>query len=146
MGQIHTESRAGDKARPARVLPHRILLVDDQIDAADIAAMLLRHIGQDVLQVYDGESALEMAREFVPDIVVLDFDMPGLSGLDVAQPLRNLPPPVGDCRLIAYTGMALPEYRHAAQKAGFNDYLVKPVSMAQWTRILGGGEPPEPTA
>ena len=143
MVRIHPESGPGDKPRAVSLPPHRILLVDDQADAADIAAMLLRHLGQDVLAVYDGQSALDMAREFVPDIIVLDFDMPGLSGLDVAQAIRNLPPPVGDCRLIAYTGMARAAYRHAAQKAGFNDYLVKPVSMSQWIKILGGGEPPE---
>ena len=130
-----TDTRAGTPA--AQIQPHRILLVDDNMDAADIAAMLLKQLGQDVMQVYDGRTALDVARDFGPDIIVLDVNMPGLHGLQVARSIRALPGRVSGCRIIAYTGFGQPEHRAAAQAAGFDDFLVKPVSIAQWAGILG---------
>jgi CheY-like chemotaxis protein len=124
--------------RAAHVPARRILLVDDNIDSANIAALLLKQLGQEVMQVYDGPSALDVAADFMPDVIILDIEMPGLGGLEVARALRALAAPVRDARIVAYTGHGQAEYQQAAEAAGFNEFLLKPVSLAQWIRILGG--------
>jgi CheY-like chemotaxis protein len=134
----NTDPAAQRQTGAAKVPSHRILLVDDNVDAADIAALLLKQLGQEVVQVYDGGAALDVAAEFAPDIIVLDIDMPGLGGCEVAKAIRALRGPVRDARIYAYTGHAQAEYQQAADAAGFNGFLVKPVSLQQWIRVLGG--------
>src|SRR5262249_38150069 len=79
---------AGDRAR-AKLPRHRVLVVDDNVDAAESLAVLLRLEGQDVQVAHDGVSALELARAFRPALVFLDIGMPGMDGYEVCRRLRQ---------------------------------------------------------
>ena len=114
---------------------HRVLVVDDNRDTVDSEALLLQMLGQSVQRAYDGASALRVAREFQPQIVLLDLDMPGMSGLEVARQLRKMPF-MGEARIIAYTGFARPEYRAATDAAGFDDFITKPVPLSKLINLL----------
>jgi CheY-like chemotaxis protein len=107
-------------------LRKRVLVVDDNVDAAESIGMILRISGYDVRCVYDGPSALEAARTYRPDVVVLDIGLPGMSGYDVARQLRQQP----DFRrtpLVAVTGYGQDEDRRRSREAGFDHHLTKPV-------------------
>jgi PAS domain S-box-containing protein len=105
---------------------HRVLVVDDNRDAADSLAMLLRLAGQDVQARYDGLSALAQAQEFRPELVFLDIGMPGMDGYEVARRLRGEPQLEGVI-LVALTGWGQEEDRRRSAEAGFDHHLVKPV-------------------
>jgi len=117
----------------------RVLLVDDNVDAANTTARLLELLGHDVLHIYDGRAALELVADFDPDFVLLDVDMPGLSGIEVAEAIRALAHPVAQCRIIAVTGHPQRDYEDAARKAGFDGFLLKPVPLEQWREVLAPG-------
>jgi CheY-like chemotaxis protein/two-component sensor histidine kinase len=116
---------------PAR----RILLVDDNTDAADCMAMVLRLAGHEVRTAYDGETALALARLHPPDVVICDISMPGISGLELARQLRQ---DLGlrDALLVAVSGYAEEEDRYRSQQAGFNAHLAKPVCLDNLKAIL----------
>jgi len=121
-------------AAPA-VPRNRILVVDDNADAADVLACLLREHGQEVLVVNDGPSAVQAFDGFRPQIVLLDIGMPGMSGLEVARRLRERnrsPRPL----IVATTGWAKPEDELRTREAGCDIHLVKPVEESDLVRIL----------
>jgi CheY-like chemotaxis protein len=107
------------------VPPRRVLVVDDNVDAATSLAELLRHRGHDVRAVFDGAAALEEAERFMPDAVVLDIGLPGMDGYETARRLRKLP---GGRRMmiVAVTGWGQDEDRRRSREAGFDHHLVKP--------------------
>lgn len=117
----------------------RVLLVDDNVDAADMTARLLEQLGHDVLHIYDGRAALDLVADFDPDFVLLDLDMPGLNGIEVAEAIRALAHRVARCRIIAVTGHPQRDYEDAARKAGFDGFLLKPVPLEQWREVLAPG-------
>jgi PAS domain S-box-containing protein len=105
----------------------RVLVVDDNKDAADTLNLLLQSMGQDVFTVYDGESALSAARTFKPHVVLLDIGMPFRNGYDVARDLQAAesdPRPV----LVAITGWGQDADKERASEAGFAFHFVKPIS------------------
>lgn len=113
----------------------RILVVDDNKDAADSLAMLLRVDGNDTRTAYDGPEALEVAEVFHPEVVLLDIGLPKLNGYDVARRMRQQP--WGhSATLIALTGWGKDEDRRLSQEAGFNAHLVKPVDLAALEELL----------
>ena len=116
-------------------LQRRILIVDDNKDSAESLTLLMRMLGHEVRMAHDGETALEIARQFSPDIVVLDIGLPRLSGLEVARRLRH---DLGlrDTLLIAMTGYGQEEDRRRSQGAGFNAHLVKPVDFGELRALL----------
>jgi len=97
--------------------------------------LLLVELGQTVQKVYDGESAVHAAEAFQPQIVLLDLDMPGMNGFEVARRLREMPA-TRECRIIAHTGFGRPEYRTATGDAGFDGVLTKPVPLSAWITVL----------
>lgn len=103
----------------------RVLVVDDNIDAADTTAMFLRLLGHDVKTAHDGEQALACAPLYVPDIVVLDIGLPTLDGYEVARRLRKAPE-TRNCLLIAVTGYGQESDRQQVFQAGFDKHLIKP--------------------
>jgi CheY-like chemotaxis protein len=129
---ILSEEAAGEQARHAAAegsaeLPHRrVLVVDDNQDAADSLALLLRLAGQDARTAYDGPSALVRATEFRPEVVFLDIGMPGMDGYEVARQLRAAPALRG-IKLVALTGWGQEEDRRRSAEAGFDRHMVKPV-------------------
>ena len=113
----------------------RILVVDDNEDAADTMAELLGGLGADVEVAYDGDSGLKMLRVHRPSIIVLDLGMPGLDGHEVARRVR-LDPEFRNVTLIALTGWGQEENRRRTKEAGFDHHLVKPVQFETLEALL----------
>jgi signal transduction histidine kinase/ActR/RegA family two-component response regulator len=127
---------AQDRPWSAVIAPtRRILLIDDNRDAADSMAILLRLAGHDVRTAYDGQTALALARVQLPEVVICDISMPGMGGLELARHLRQ---DLGlrDCLLVALSGYAQEEDRHRSQEAGFNAHLAKPVRLDSLKALL----------
>jgi signal transduction histidine kinase/ActR/RegA family two-component response regulator len=114
----------------------RILVVDDNVDAAETLAELLESWGHTVKAVHDGVEGLEEAQRFRPDVVLLDIGLPRMDGLEVARRLRSLP---GEPRtvLVALTGYGQAEDRARSREAGFDHHLTKPVDLDTLVRVLG---------
>jgi PAS domain S-box-containing protein len=116
---------------------HRILIVDDNIDAAESLGVLLRTIGAQVRVVYNGPAALAAFEEEEPSIALLDIGMPGMDGYQVARAIRARFPRSA-AMLVALTGWGQHADRQRAAEAGFDHHLVKPAEMALLQQILGG--------
>ncbi len=127
---------AKDEARPQL---RRVLVVDDNQDAADSLGMLLQFLGAEVMVVHDGPSALAAMKSFAPAVVLLDLGMPGMSGLEVARRMREDPDMRG-MTLVALTGWGQREDRRRTAEAGFDHHLVKPADLGALQSILGVGE------
>jgi PAS domain S-box-containing protein len=113
----------------------RILVVDDNRDSADSTALLLGSSGAQVRAAYDGRTALELATEFHPGVVVLDIGLPEMDGYEVARRLRSSDM-TRQCILIATTGWGQAKDRSAAREAGFDHHLTKPVDPADLVRAI----------
>ena len=122
-----------------RNAPRRILIVDDSADAAESSAMLLRLDDHEIQIAFDGLSALELARGFKPEIVLLDIGLPGLNGLEVARRLRQSPEGEG-VMLVAISGYGQPKDHRRSLEAGFNRHLVKPVDREQFDAVIAAYE------
>ena len=125
------------KAQPAttRGAPQRVLVVDDNRDAAESLGMLLRKFGHDVRVVHDGPAALASIRSEEPSVVLLDIGLPGMDGSEVVRRLRErrgarVP------LLIALTGWGQEQDRRRAREAGFDHHLVKPVEAGRLRALL----------
>jgi signal transduction histidine kinase/CheY-like chemotaxis protein len=129
-------SRAGTQAR-------RVLVVDDNRDSAESLAALLGLLGHDVRQAYDGQGGLDLARSWVPDLVLLDLGMPGMNGHEVARRLRA-EARLLDTTLVALTGYGSAEDRRASREAGFDWHLVKPIDFEALEGIFAS-VPPQAT-
>jgi CheY-like chemotaxis protein len=113
----------------------RILVVDDNLDSATTLTLLLQVEGHEVRTAYDGETALDLAWGWRPQIALLDIGLPGVDGYEVARRLRqegNL----HDVLLVAMTGYGQEEDRRRAWLAGFNAHLLKPVDLEQLRALL----------
>ena len=106
---------------------HRLLVVDDNKDAAESMSMLLEMWGHDVAFAYDGPSALETAQQWRPQAVLLDIGLPGMDGYEVAARLRELPQAKGAV-LIAITGYGQEDDRVRSRQVGIDHHLIKPVA------------------
>jgi PAS domain S-box-containing protein len=124
-----------DPAPPGELTPRRVLVVDDNVDAADSLALMLRLQGQDVQVAYDGPSALAQAQANPPDVAFLDLGMPKVDGYDLARSFRTHPDLKGVV-LVALTGWGQPEDRQRTKEAGFDHHLVKPVEAAALHQLL----------
>src|SRR5262245_51134002 len=113
----------------------RILVVDDNVDAANMIAMMLQLYGHQAETVYSAKSALEMAVEYRPDFVVLDIGLPGMDGYEVARRLRQTPE-LRDTPLIAATGYGQDADRQRSEEAGFDYHLVKPIDPEKLQTVL----------
>jgi signal transduction histidine kinase/ActR/RegA family two-component response regulator len=119
----------------ADAAPRRILVVDDNRDAANTLALVLQIMGNETRTAHDGLEALDVAEEFRPDVALLDIGMPKLNGYDAARRLRD--EPWGrEMVLIALTGWGQEEDRRRSREAGFDFHLVKPVAPADLKSLL----------
>ncbi|HEY1724245.1 MAG TPA: ATP-binding protein [Steroidobacteraceae bacterium] len=116
-------------------VPKRILIVDDNADAADSLAMLLQLDGHETLAVYGSAEAIKQAQEFRPDVMLLDIGLPEMNGYEVARRVRSHPE-FQHIRLIAVTGYGQEADRARAQQSGFDGHLVKPVEPQALTQAL----------
>ena len=123
------QHRNGDAFNPARVPPsrsgYRLLVVDDNQDAANSLAMLLELQGHEVRVAYSGMAALEMTKTYTPEAVFMDIGMPGMDGNETARRMREQPG-LGNVVLAALTGWGQIEDRRRTAEVGFNHHLVKP--------------------
>lgn len=113
----------------------RVLAVDDNVDAAEILAMLLEASGHDVRMAHDGPTALQAALDYRPDVVLLDIGLPGLDGFEVAKRIRQHPT-LKSIVLVAMTGYGQKTDRQRSQEAGFDHHLVKPADFGEVQKIL----------
>jgi CheY-like chemotaxis protein len=120
----------------ADALMPRILIVDDNVDAGKSLAALLHAGGHyEVRVAYSGKAALAIAAEYLPAVVLIEFDLPDMSSYDVAR-LLSQHPQLQDLRLIALTNGGRHAGREHAREAGFERYLLKPVSTADLQELL----------
>jgi PAS domain S-box-containing protein len=127
------EGEAGQQSRPVGTL--RIMVVDDNVDAAETFGVILDLLGHQTRVAHSGPEALEIAPGFVPEVVFLDIGMPGMSGYEVVQHLRAMPN-TASSTIVAVTGWGSEADRMRAQKAGFDHHLVKPVETSAAQAIL----------
>jgi CheY-like chemotaxis protein len=135
-------------AEPARPVPEtppprgveagrrslNVLVVDDNVDQAESLSLVLRMYGHDTKMAHTGPAALDAARLYRPDVVLLDIGLPGMDGCEVA---RRLPATLtARPLLIAVTGYGQDEKRRCAAEAGFDEYLIKPVDIGQLQQML----------
>jgi two-component system CheB/CheR fusion protein len=121
--------------------PRAILVVDDNADAAESLAKLLRLLGHEVRTANDGEGALQAACAQPPDVVLLDIGLPGMDGCEVARRM-HAEPGLNRTLLIAITGYGQEEDKRRSQEAGFDAHLIKPVDINALTTLLGEYEKP----
>jgi PAS domain S-box-containing protein len=132
----NAERPAADSSRPrTRIAGQRILVVDDNIDAAESLGALLRCLGAEVVTVHDGPAALEAIRTAKPSAAVLDIGMPGMDGYEVARRARA-GPQGEEIKLIALTGWGNDEDRRRSREAGIDHHLVKPVDLHALEELL----------
>jgi PAS domain S-box-containing protein len=123
--------------RVERAVQRKVLVVDDNKDAAESLAMLLRALGNEVHTAHDGLAAVEAAESFQPEVALLDIGLPKLNGHDAARRIRQLPRG-SDITLVALTGWGQDEDRRRSQEAGFDQHLVKPIDLATLRKLLAG--------
>ena len=122
----------------------RVLVVDDNRDAADSLGMMLGAFGAEVRVAYDGQGALRISELFRPNLVFLDIGMPGMDGFEVARRFRDLK--MGACRLVAVTGWGQEADRQRTASSGFDHHLTKPVEMNTLVGLFAERKPPRLTA
>ena len=140
LAPVAAQARPADRPALAPRPAWRILVADDSEDGADSLAFLLRVAGHEVHTAYDGRTAIRLAEELLPDVVVLDIGMPEVSGYDVARAIRR----EGwgrTMRLIALTGWGQAEHRRRSLEVGFDEHLVKPVELEVLEEVLQLGMP-----
>ena len=125
---------AGAERRDAPA-PLRVLIIEDNLDAAQMLHELLRLSGHEVQVAYTGPEGLQRAREFLPHVVLCDLGLPGLNGYEVAAALRS-EPAVAHARLIALTGYNTAADQRRSREAGFELHLAKPVDLAMLEELL----------
>jgi len=129
------EPAAQPAPAPTGNQPHRILVADDNVDAAESLAMLLRLDGHEVELATNGSDALQLFERIRPDIAILDIGMPGLNGYEVAQRIRGNGHK--DTLLIAVTGWGQDADKARAAESGFDHHFTKPVEPAALSALLG---------
>ena len=117
----------------------RVLVVDDNVDAAEALSLLLEILGAETRVVHDGASALKAFAEYDPDLVLLDIGMPDMDGYEVARQVRTRHPE-RRTKLVALTGWGQAEDRRRAREAGFDEHLVKPAEMEALKAFLAAAE------
>lgn len=117
--------------------PRRVLVVDDDIDSAEMLAELVSQLGHETRTALNGPSAIRLAQQFLPHLVLLDIALPQMDGYEVARQLRSQPSLQGVV-LAALTGWSGQQHEAMGREAGFDHYLVKPVQFAKLTALLAG--------
>ncbi|MBV9946573.1 MAG: response regulator, partial [Myxococcales bacterium] len=122
--------------------PCRVLVIEDNIDAADTLRDALTVAGHEARAAYDGPSGLEKAREFRPDVVICDIGLPGMSGYDVARAIRDDQSLGGQTYLMALSGYGSPEDVRRALEAGFQRHVVKPPDLDALEHLIAESRAP----
>jgi len=133
------DSTMGAPQEVSKPASRRVLVVDDNVDGARSLTILLRLGGHQVHMVHDGLAALDVARTWTPEVVLLDIGLPLMSGLEVARHMRG---ELGltSTLIVAMTGYGQDEDRHRSQEAGFNAHLIKPLDLDELRVLLARQE------
>jgi CheY-like chemotaxis protein len=123
---------------PCALSVRRILIVDDHADAAEGLGLLLGLYGYETQMAGDGMAALDIARTFLPDLVLLDIGLPQMNGYELAKRLRD--EHGRTITLVALTGYTREADRREAETAGFDHFMVKPISVEDLTAFLNSRE------
>jgi len=115
----------------------KVLVVDDNVDAAVTLSMILDATGHATRVAHDGYQALDAARAFLPRVVFLDIGMPGMNGYDTARAMRAMPE-LAHVTLVALTGWGAESDRRLSKEAGFDHHLTKPVQLSVVEELLAG--------
>ena len=134
-GTAPCPSIAQAAARPDSDSQLRILIVNDNRDAAESMASLLRIHGNDVCTAYEGLQALDVAEDYCPEVILLDLGLPGINGFEVAKQMR-LSPVLAGTTIVAITGFGTDNDRRLSKDAGFDYHLVKPVELTALSQLL----------
>lgn len=118
----------------------RVLIVEDNVEAADALSSLMGLWGHDIAVAYDPETALSVARAWVPDVALLDLDLPQMDGVALGRTLRRIRG-ARHLRLMAVTGHGSLRHRFAAVRAGFERFFVKPTDASEIREVLGEAPP-----
>ena len=129
---VHADDK-GAQAHPVKA--RRIVVVDDNVDAAETLSMMLKYIGHDVRTCHSGLEAIRAGTAFPPEVFFLDIGLPDMNGYEVATVLRQ-DPALKNTILIALTGWGSEEDRRLSQQAGFNHHLIKPVDLVTMCKVL----------
>ena len=132
---VEVEGHRADRRDASDGPALRVLVMDDNIDAAEGLRMLLEMNGHAVETAYDGPTALEQIEAFTPDVALLDLGLPGMDGIEVARQARALPCGNG-ILFVAVTGRGQDEDRHRTARAGFDVHLTKPIEWHELDLIL----------
>ena len=138
LGQAIPEVPLG-AAPPSAVVLRRVLVVDDNKDAALSLALLLEHQGHEVATAHDGDEAIQTAKRWRPQIVFLDLGMPRMGGVEAAKHLRALSggEPI---TLVALTGWGQRQHHQDTQEAGFDWHLLKPIDHKELEKVLSASQ------
>jgi two-component system CheB/CheR fusion protein len=138
--QEDSAARVAQSTAPPPGIRRRVLVIDDNADAADSLREALEFLEHQVEVAYDGRAGIAIANEYRPDVVLCDIGLPGLDGYGVAQGFRANEV-LRSTYLVALSGYALPEDLTKAQEAGFDRHLAKPPSLEQLEALLAGKYP-----
>jgi two-component system CheB/CheR fusion protein len=128
--------RGAAPAFPAsRAEGRRVLVVEDNVDAAETLREVLELGSHEVAVAHDGAAALEKARQLVPEVVLCDIGLPGMDGYEVARAFRA-DPRLRSAYLVALTGYAMPDDHARAREAGFDEHVAKPAGTEHLEAIL----------
>jgi CheY-like chemotaxis protein len=114
----------------------RVLVVEDNLDSVHTTCILLRALGHTAEYALNGYVALEVARRFKPDFVLLDIGLPGVDGFDVCRQLRS-DPELMNVKIAMLTAYDQAKHRERAQQVGCDLYLVKPLDPAELAKLFG---------
>lgn len=135
---LHEKVTPESVGAPTTKLPtqgRRVLVVDDNEDAAEMLQMVLCAIGHEVEVAHDGPGALRLAQRWPPDVALLDIGLPVMDGYEVGAKLRELPG-LGELMLVAVSGFAQEADRARSQAAGFHRHLAKPIDVDELSDLL----------
>lgn len=135
LAEIPVQEKALRQNETCGLAASRVLVVDDNRDAADSMGMLLEALGAQVKVVHDGYSALSLLENFRPTVVLLDIGMPTVDGYEVARRIREQPE-FQTLKLVALTGWGQAEDRRRTRDAGFDYHLIKPTEINELTALM----------
>jgi len=131
---VSPEAANSPDAGEGRAHTPRVLVADDDREAADVLADVMRTMGCDAQVAYDGDEAVTLARRFRPDLAILDLGMPRMNGYEAARRIRA-EPRATRMRIVALTGWGGPEDRRRAEEAGFDLHLLKPARIEDLEKL-----------
>lgn len=132
---VSEHGNAAGSGADATASSNRILVVDDNEDAADSLAMLLEYLGRSVRVANSGQAALDTLAEFTPGVILMDIGMPGMDGNEVARRIREMSR-FSDVTLIALSGWGQEEDKRRSSESGFDHHLTKPVDLGKLESLL----------